>query len=117
MKRTEPKSQFFFRFRIFGFHIYISRNRLKRRPSPELRSKTRRNAKYMRLEKAGNRCELCGIMVDNRCTLHHLLPIGDPGRNKVENVRVICSQCNEHVHRVGSFRPMIGLRKPERKEE
>lgn len=63
------------------------------------RSRTRDAAKIARLEMACYRCEICGRMIDTSCALHHLLPPGAEGRNKAENVMVLCSSCHHELER------------------
>ena len=94
------------RFKFFGWNIYISRHKLRRKET--YRSKNRRSVKHRRLEYAGNRCELCGVPIDDRCVLFHLLPAGSFDRNNISVCRVICQNCLEHVQTVGAYRPMIG---------
>lgn len=93
------------RFRLFRWNIYVTRVSLKKRDPKRNRHRT--SAKVSRLQMTGYRCELCGTPVDLRCTLYHLYPKGTPERNDVENIRVICPRCHEHVQHVGAYRPMI----------
>lgn len=101
----QSQSIHFRRFRIFGWNIYITRNLLKLR-DPK-RNRPRTSSKAMRLEATDYHCELCGRHINIRCTLYHLLPVGVEGRNELRNIRVICPECHDHVHRVGGYRPMI----------
>lgn len=62
-------------------------------------SKKRCSVKMQRLEKAENRCEICGKPIDCRCSLHHMLNVGEPDRNAVDNVIVLCSACHHELEK------------------
>lgn len=82
--------------KLFGWHIYISRQPLRLRKKSK---DPRKPIKAERLRLAGYRCEICGIPVDSRCALHHTLPVGAPDRNAVENVTVLCSDCHHELQK------------------
>lgn len=63
------------------------------------RSRQRDLCREMRLEIADNRCEICGKPIDNRCSLHRLLRVGEPNRNAVENVMVLCIACHHELEK------------------
>ena len=84
-------------FCLFGWKIYITRNSLRKRCNT---SKGRRlGCKKERLRIAESRCECCGIEIDLRCSLYHLLPVGETDRNKAENTRVVCTQCHRLIQK------------------
>lgn len=93
------------RFSFFGWNIYITRDKLRRKDPA--RSRWRTKSKISRLIARDFHCELCGIPIDIRCHLWHILPSGCEGRNDVANVRVLCPKCNRHTQIIGVFRPMI----------
>ncbi len=88
-------SEYYKMFRIFGWKIYITRHSLRMRN--KIHDKGRRNAKYARLVVADQKCECCGIAIDYRCSLYHLLPPTCHERNEVENVRVVCPRCRQNI--------------------
>ncbi len=88
------------RFKIFGWNVAIGNEPMKvARRSGKTRSRTRDICRDMRLEMADNRCEICGKPIDKRCSLHHLLNVGEPNRNAVENVMVLCSACHQELEK------------------
>lgn len=88
------------KFKIFGWYVFISRRPMKVTDRKgKSRSRARDICRDMRLEMAGNRCEICGKPIDKRCSLHHLLNAGEPNRNAVENVLVLCSACHHELEK------------------
>lgn len=88
------------RFKFFGWNIAIGNEPMKViRRSGKSRSRGRDICRDMRLEMADNRCEICGKPIDKRCSLHHLLNVGEPNRNAVENVMVLCSACHHELEK------------------
>lgn len=88
------------KFKIFGWHVFISRRPMKVTDRKgKSRSRTRDYIKAARLEMAESRCEICGKPIDKRCSLHHLLNAGEPNRNAVENVLVLCSACHHELEK------------------
>lgn len=87
------------RFKIFGWHVALSREPMSTKPRNKNRNRYRDEVKATRLEIAGNHCEICGKPIDKRCSLHHLLNAGDPNRNSVENVLVLCSACHHELEK------------------
>lgn len=87
------------RFKIFGWHVAVSREPMKAKPRDKNRNRNRNHVRNLRLEMAGNRCEICGRPIDKRCSLHHLLNVGEPNRNAVENVMVLCSACHHELEK------------------
>lgn len=77
----------------------ISRRSMNVKVRALTRSRRRIDVKNQRLEMAGYRCEVCGRPIDNRCSLHHCLPVGAPDRNTVENVMVLCSVCHHELEK------------------
>ncbi len=92
------------KFKIFGFHIWISREPLRLRKKDRLRNAYRSSQRNLRLEMADNRCEVCGKPIDKSCHIHRTLPEGSEGRNNAENIRVMCGECwhelekKPHIH-------------------
>lgn len=87
------------KFKIFGWYVCMSREPIKVRKIDPNRNRKRDDVKSMRLEMAENRCEICGKPIDKRCSLHHLLNAGEPNRNAVENVLVLCSACHHELEK------------------
>lgn len=88
------------RFKIFGWRIAVSREPMKViSRKGKSRSKHRDMVVAARLEIAENRCEICGKPIDKRCSLHHLLNVGEPNRNAVGNVMVLCSTCHHELEK------------------
>lgn len=92
------------KFKIFGFHIWISREPLRVVKKDRQRNAYRSSQRNLRLEKTGGRCEVCGNPIDKTCHIHRTLPYGVEDRNKVENIRVMCGECwhelekKPHIH-------------------
>lgn len=87
------------RFKIFGWYVAIAREPFKTTKRKKNRHRNRDLCRDMRLEMAENRCEICGKPIDKRCSLHHLLNVGEPNRNAVENVLVLCSACHHELEK------------------
>lgn len=87
------------RIKLFGFHIWISREPLKVRNKDRKRNDYRNQQRNIRLEMAGHRCEVCGRPIDNTCHTHRILPLGASDRNKAENMRLMCGQCWHELER------------------
>lgn len=92
------------KFKIFGYHIWISREPLRVAKKKNNKTDYRSSQRNLRLEMAGNRCEVCGKPIDKSCHIHRTLPCGAEGRNSVENIRVMCGECwhelekKPHIH-------------------
>ena len=92
------------KFKIFGFHVWISREPLRIVHKDRKRNAYRSSQRNLRLEMAENRCEVCGKPIDKTCHIHRTLPYGAPDRNNVENIRVMCGECwhelekKPHIH-------------------
>lgn len=82
------------RFKIMGWNVYFSRERLKK-GSPSKKRKT--TLKMHRLMQADWRCELCGTRINISCALHHRLPPDHPERGDLKNVLVLCTACHHEV--------------------
>lgn len=93
------KTEKIYKFKIFGWRVWISSGSMQVRKKGSCRSLKRLDCVKRRLEIAGNRCEICGREIDIRCSLHHLLPVGAAGRNSVGNVMVMCSHCHHKVEK------------------
>lgn len=93
------KTENFTRVSLFGWSLYITRGNqlLRKRKVKAGRSNRRHEAKVRRLAIAGYRCEVCGRTIDERCALHHRLPVGAEGRNAVENVLALCGECHRRM--------------------
>lgn len=88
------------KFKLFGWYVFISRRPMKVQDRHgKSRSERRDKCREMRLEIANNRCKICGKPIDSRCSLHHLLNVGEPDRNAVENVLVLYSHCHHELER------------------
>lgn len=87
------------KFKIFGWYVALSREPMKIRKINPDRNRKRNHVKAARLEMAGNRCEICGKPIDISCSLHRLLNAGEPNRNEVENVLVLCSACHHELEK------------------
>lgn len=81
------------KFKIFGFHVWISREPMRVAPRKKNKTKYRSSQRNLRLEMTEYRCEVCGKPIDRSCHIHRTLPIGAEGRNAVENIRVLCGEC------------------------
>ena len=46
--------------------------------------------------RSGFRCEKCGA--DKLLTIHHLLPRHRAGRNRLENLKLLCAPCHGRIH-------------------
>ncbi len=99
------KSKIYRRFTIFGWNIYITPHPLRKKQN---RARFRTSSKVRRLIATDHHCELCGRTININCSLYHTLPKGAPGRNEVENLRVLCPECHHFVQHIGAYRPMIG---------
>lgn len=57
-----------------------------------------KNTRYSILERAGFKCQACGLKPnkDNEVVLHidHIVPITRGGSNQLENLQVLCNTCN-----------------------
>ncbi len=88
------------RFKLFGWYVFMSRRPMKVQDRRgKSRSIKRDEVKRERLARADYKCEICGNPIDVRCTLHHLLNAGMPDRNAVENVMVLCPECNHELEK------------------
>ena len=56
------------------------------------------NTRYAILERAGFKCQCCGIkpLKDNNIVLHidHIIPYSLGGSDEVDNLQVLCNKCN-----------------------
>ena len=56
------------------------------------------NTRYAILERAGFKCQCCGIkpLKDNNVILHidHIIPYSLGGSDEVDNLQVLCNKCN-----------------------
>lgn len=92
------------KFKIFGYHVIISREPMRMKPRDKRRNAYRNAQRNLRLEMAGHRCEVCGAPIDKSCHIHRCLPAGARDRNKVENITVMCGECyaelqkKPHIH-------------------
>ncbi len=92
------------RIKLFGLNIWISNEPLRVVHKDRKRNSYRSSQRNLRLEKSDNRCEVCGKPIDKSCHIHHQLPTGTPGRNLVDNIRVMCGECwhelekKPHIH-------------------
>lgn len=103
MSRQRPKSDSYYRFRIFGWHIYISRHRLKKRDSDHGYSRAYKWARRARWELTGHTCEGCGIKLPLYGHMYRILPQGHPGRNDLANLRCLCTECLKQAQRRRGF--------------
>lgn len=87
------------RIKIFGFHIWISREPMRVCSKDRKRNAYRNSQRNLRLEMADSRCEVCGKTIDKTCHIHRTLPPGAPDRNSVENIRVLCGECWHELER------------------
>jgi hypothetical protein len=55
----------------------------------------------------GRYCERCGIF--SKLQVHHDIPIGKGGSNKIENLVILCDSCHKQAHGVDSFRNTLGV--------
>lgn len=92
------------KFKILGFHIWISRDALRVVLRDKHRNSYRSSQRNLRLEMTGGRCEVCGRPIDKSCHIHRTLPLGAEDRNAVKNIRVLCGECwhelekKPHIH-------------------
>lgn len=100
MKQSKQPSSHYTMFRIFGFRVYITRERLR----PKVRSNTRKAAYRARMAIAGNKCECCGRELTIYGHLLHTLPKGHEQRNTQDEIRVLCSDCYNRVQSEVSVR-------------
>lgn len=87
------------RFKIFGWYVAIGREPFRTKKRNKNRNRYRDVVKNKRLEMAKHRCEICGKPIDVSCSLHRLLNVGEPNRNAVENVLVLCSACHHELEK------------------
>lgn len=97
------------RFKIFGWYVAISRKNMRMRPLNKNRNRHRNIVLKERLKMAEYRCEICGKPIDVRCSLHHLLNVGEPNRNSVENVMVLCSACHHELQKRTHYHGLMHL--------
>lgn len=92
------------KYKLFGFNIWISKEPLRVVHKDRKRNSYRSEQRNLRLEMNDNCCEVCGKPIDKTCHIHHRLPVGAPGRNHVDNIRVMCGECwqelekKPHIH-------------------
>lgn len=92
------------KYKLFGFNIWISKEPLRVVHKDRKRNSYRSEQRKLRLEMNDNCCEVCGKPIDKTCHIHHRLPVGAPGRNYVDNIRVMCGECwqelekKPHIH-------------------
>lgn len=103
MKVVTESGRTAYKYRVFGWHITISNYPVK------FKQKTcqHQTVSYDRLMKerrriAESRCERCGRELTAFGRLHHILPAGDPERNKVDNLRFVCNSCYKAIVRNGA---------------
>lgn len=101
-----PAPQNYRVFDFLGWRIYITRHRLCKRTKG--RSMKRHLCKCERLRIADFHCEMCGVPIDIRCTLHHLLPVGTSERNTPQYCRVVCPVCSARIQKAGGIRHILG---------
>ena len=55
------------------------------------------NREYF-LERANFQCEKCKIENNNNLEIHHIIPIYKGGKDKFENLIVLCDKCHQKEH-------------------
>ncbi len=49
------------------------------------------------LELRGDRCPICGRVLDpSSCNMEHIYPVGLGGNHDLDNLQLICEQCSRH---------------------
>lgn len=62
-----------------------------------LRSEIQSNRKRI-LNVFKNKCQVCGLNVDELLEIHHLFPISKGGGNEWDNLSVLCPTCHKALH-------------------
>lgn len=93
-----------YKFRFFGWHVAISNCPMKFKRTT-CAHQTVNFAKLMskRRQIAESRCENCGRDLTVFGRLYHTLPVGDPARNEVCNLRFYCNSCYKAAARHRAF--------------
>lgn len=57
---------------------------------------------YNKIKKK-NKCKVCGRNLNTRkgerLVIHHIIPISKGGTNKENNLKAMCKQCHERLHK------------------
>lgn len=95
------------RIKIFGFYLYISTCRLKRRGSRDNLCRNR-HKKLLRhrarlYDRQGGCCAVCGrVLGENDFEIHHVIAVSDRPDlvAKLSNLRLLCHECHRRVHKM-----------------
>lgn len=103
MKVVTETGRIAYKWRIFGWHITISNSPVKFKQTTCIHQSVNFHRQLSeRRHIAGDKCERCGRDLTVFGRLYHLIPVGDPARNEIDNLRFICNSCYKAVVRNGA---------------
>lgn len=111
MKFVGETGRIAYKFRFWGWHITISNAPVKFKQTT-CAHQSANFGKLMRERRhiAGDKCERCGRDLTLFGRLYHTLPVGDPRRNEIGNLRFVCNSCYKAIVRNGA--PVDIVNKP-----
>lgn len=94
----------FFRLKIGCYNFYIAHHAMQPiKFEKRQRMKKRRRLRHDALERANNRCEICGCELDFKTiSVHHILPrLTHPDKEfEIDNVQALCQTCHARLHEI-----------------
>ena len=89
-------------FKMFGWHLYLSKNRMCKRIKRTCSdgTKWKRDVIIPLKRRSNMKCEICGCESEH-LQAHHILPysIFADYRDDLNNFLFICSDCHNEIHR------------------
>lgn len=102
MKKTTDKMGTLIHFRMFGWHLYLSKNRMCKRIKRTCGdgTKWKRDVIIPLKRRSNMKCEICGCKSEH-LQAHHILPYSRFAdyRDDLNNFLFICGDCHNEIHR------------------
>lgn len=93
------------RFKLFGWYVYVSNVRMKRRSKSDRYMRNHRSKlmymKKVHYECQGGRCKRCGgRFMESELEVHHKIGLCDDMSQalSMENLELLCHGCHQAVH-------------------
>lgn len=98
MKVVTETGRVAYKYHVFGWHVTISNCPVKfRQKGLENHLANHRKLLHERQVMANCKCERCGRDLSVFARMLHLLPVGHPDRNTIDNIRCVCNSCYKAV--------------------